>query len=886
MNAVPRPPSGPPPRPKVSQVKDQARERELKAKKKEKVSKTKDKEMKKLRLENEELKRQLIDREQAIMRLKAASLGKKENPEPKKKKEDGAVPPIEGGALPRPMEAEVEKKKGTTFTGLVEIPSPSGSSQDNTNDEVPKSPTRRRPPALQIDVSAGPVDSRPISSLLDGTRTLWRLPYNGKGGAQKRLVYVGLENEEGGGGAVDSLGKKFVEFVSLTDLINGGMGPGFTGGSRKVFQLKSPAVLCWRTPSTGGATDAKQHAGDERELIVTSAHVVRGHATPAFQKLVQKAASPSLVPRPELCFSLVTSARTLDLAAESKAEAEAWTSALQHYLHTLRSWQQGGNQQMGGYASMSPYAAAPPSPYSSPVRQAPHSPLAGDYPPPMPVVPGAQGSPVAAGGGPSYPVPPFQALQGQGGRLLPLPHFLPSPPSPMHAGSNIALAPPVPGPGSPQVRHFFPEASGSAPSPSAGTSMSSLQRKGGHSAPGEKGGAVWKKKLFSSAYGGDVELLASVLEGGAPVDTPLFGEGPKGTGKVPDTPLIICARLGHINCLKLCLEQGASNDPFQEGVTALHAAVSNSQYEAAELLLQMASKTEAGPVVCSLTDAEGATPLHLAAKSGDMRMTDLLLHHGADPCQRTGSPATHGYTALHYAAEEGHDDVVEVLLDYDADLEAIDLVDTSGGNSPLHLAVKASKIECVRLLLQSAANPLVLDNQGVKPLDTAVKRGMTSLGVLLLEYENSLEKPPPLISATEKEKEVDEDEEKEKEKEKEKEEVELGTGASTQEESEEEREDEGLQAALLASLERKEGKEEGKENEPEALENFMLEGEEWAMYLADEEGVSYFYNASTGLSSWEDPRNYFAQPSPQLFPTSKAAAAPKGGMFTEIIEES
>ena len=855
---------------------------ERKAKKKEKVSKTKDKEMRKLRLENDELKRQLIDREQAIMRLKAASLGKKENPEPKKKKEGGAVRPIEGGALPRPIEAEVEKKKSTTFTGVVEIPSPSGSSQDNTKDESPKSPTRRRPPALQIDVSAGPVDSRPISSLLDGTRTLWRLPYNGKGGAQKRLVYVGLENEEGGGGAVDSLGKKFVEFVSLTDLINGGMGPGFTGGNRQVFQLKSPVVLCWRTPSTDGATDAKQHAGDERGLVVTSsALVVRGHATPAFQKLVQKAASPSLVPRPELCFSLVTSARTLDLAAESKAEAEAWTSALQHFLRTLRSWQQGGNQQMGGYTSMSPYAAAPPSPYSSPVRQAPHSPFAGNFSPPMPVVPGALGSPMTAGGGPSYPVPPFQALQGQGGRLLPSPHFFPSPSSPVHGGSNIALPPPVPVPGSPQVRHFFPEASGNAPSPSAGTSMSSLQRKDGHLAPGNKGGAGWKEKLFSSAFDGDVELLASVLEGGAPVDTPLFGEGPKVTGKIPDTPLIICARLGHINCLKLCLEQGARNDPFQEGITALHAAVNNSQYEAAELLLQMASKAEAGPVVCSLTDAKGATPLHLAAKSGDMRMTDLLLHHGADPCQRTGSPATHGYTALHYAAEEGHDDVVEVLLDYDSDLEAIDLVDTSGGNSALHLAVKASKIECVRLLLQSAASPLVLDNQGVKPLDTAVKCGLTSLGVLLLEYENSLEKPPPLISATEKEEEVGKEEDKDKE------EVELWTGASTQEESEEEGENEGLQAALLASLEREEEKEEGKENEPEALEGFMLEGEEWAMYLADEEGVSYFYNASTGLSSWEDPRDYLAQPSPQPSPTSKAAAAaPKGGMFTEIIEES
>ena len=83
-----------------------------------------------------------------------------------------------------------------------------------------------------------------------------------------------------------------------------------------------------------------------------------------------------------------------------------------------------------------------------------------------------------------------------------------------------------------------------------------------------KGVGGWKEKLFSAASSGDVVAFQDVLLGGAPVDTPI-GAAPGSdasrsdpSGRVSDTPLLIAARMGHVNVLKACLEAGAKNDPY------------------------------------------------------------------------------------------------------------------------------------------------------------------------------------------------------------------------------------------------------------------------------------------------------------------------------------
>lgn len=61
---------------------------------------------------------------------------------------------------------------------------------------------------------------------------------------------------------------------------------------------------------------------------------------------------------------------------------------------------------------------------------------------------------------------------------------------------------------------------------------------------------------------------------------------------------------------------------------------------------------------------EQQTPLHIAARLGNVDNVVLLLQHGAKPDSTTKDL----YTPLHIAAKEGHEEVASVLLEHDANL--------------------------------------------------------------------------------------------------------------------------------------------------------------------------------------------------------------------------
>jgi hypothetical protein len=67
---------------------------------------------------------------------------------------------------------------------------------------------------------------------------------------------------------------------------------------------------------------------------------------------------------------------------------------------------------------------------------------------------------------------------------------------------------------------------------------------------------------------------------------------------------------------------------------------------------------------------EHQSPLHVAARLGNVDNVMLLLQHGASP-----DCATYDlYTPLHIAAKEGHDEVAQALLDQGANLNLLTLV--------------------------------------------------------------------------------------------------------------------------------------------------------------------------------------------------------------------
>ena len=79
------------------------------------------------------------------------------------------------------------------------------------------------------------------------------------------------------------------------------------------------------------------------------------------------------------------------------------------------------------------------------------------------------------------------------------------------------------------------------------------------------------------------------------------------------------------------------------------------------------------------------TPLHLAARVGNVEVVEALLVEGANVNAKDKSP---GRTALHYAAQQDHKNVAELLLDFGADVNATDLL----SRTPLYWAsVRAYK---------------------------------------------------------------------------------------------------------------------------------------------------------------------------------------------------
>ncbi|MGW3121624.1 ankyrin repeat domain-containing protein [Streptomyces sp. NPDC001107] len=108
-------------------------------------------------------------------------------------------------------------------------------------------------------------------------------------------------------------------------------------------------------------------------------------------------------------------------------------------------------------------------------------------------------------------------------------------------------------------------------------------------------------------------------------------------------------------------------------------------------------------------DRLGRAAVHYAAGGGDVDGLRALLAEGADP----GAVDAEGWTPLHLAAQAQAPAAVEVLLAAGA---AVDVVDRHG-NTPLWRAVFCSRGEggTIRLLLGAGADPDRDNVHGVSP---------------------------------------------------------------------------------------------------------------------------------------------------------------------------
>ncbi len=112
---------------------------------------------------------------------------------------------------------------------------------------------------------------------------------------------------------------------------------------------------------------------------------------------------------------------------------------------------------------------------------------------------------------------------------------------------------------------------------------------------------------------------------------------------------------GHTTLAEFLVGRGADLNAVSRNEmanTPLHSAVAGRRIAAARLLLEAWAAVTA--------QAQGLTPLHLAAHAGHAPLVELLLAFGAD----AGIRDSQGHTAAALAADQGHTAVADYLRKY------------------------------------------------------------------------------------------------------------------------------------------------------------------------------------------------------------------------------
>jgi cytohesin len=220
--------------------------------------------------------------------------------------------------------------------------------------------------------------------------------------------------------------------------------------------------------------------------------------------------------------------------------------------------------------------------------------------------------------------------------------------------------------------------------------------------------------LSRAARCGDLELVQLLADSGAKLS--------RASG--PDRNLAILAmNRNHLDVAKFLVAQGAD--------VTLHLAAYVGDLEKAKALIQN------GDV--NAHDQVGQTPLHMAARTGQREMADLLLSNGAD----VNGQVEGGWTPLHEAARSGHENVAKLLIARGAVVNArmtppehetirndLHAPHAQVGTTPLHLAVNYPEV--VKVLVANGADINAKDERDETPIHLAATEGDKQVVDLLL----------------------------------------------------------------------------------------------------------------------------------------------------------
>ena len=166
------------------------------------------------------------------------------------------------------------------------------------------------------------------------------------------------------------------------------------------------------------------------------------------------------------------------------------------------------------------------------------------------------------------------------------------------------------------------------------------------------------------------------------------------------------------------------NRALDTTIRFLHAIGANDQAEE----VAYRAKAERTPELIDALDEDGQTPLHLAVRSKNLAVVEVLK-------KLTDLKALdeHGQTPLHGAVRSNNPDVVEALIEAGADPNALD----EDGQTPLHLAAPRNNLAVVKPVLEAlmaaSADPNARDEDGRTPLHGAVRGNNPDVVKALIE---------------------------------------------------------------------------------------------------------------------------------------------------------
>ena len=165
------------------------------------------------------------------------------------------------------------------------------------------------------------------------------------------------------------------------------------------------------------------------------------------------------------------------------------------------------------------------------------------------------------------------------------------------------------------------------------------------------------------------------------------------------------------------IKSGANPDqPNAQGYTPLMIAAQTDNLRLTQYLLEL----KANP---NIRNQFGETAVMLASYYGRTEMVKQLHQQGAkiDPS---------GWNPLIYAATNGFLHIIEYLLDEKVDINAI----SPNGTTALMMAVRSNHFDAVELLLKRGANVTISNENGENALYWAEKAGYINVVGLLKKY--------------------------------------------------------------------------------------------------------------------------------------------------------